>query len=556
MPIREPQYTMRFVPKGLVDALDATEKFMGACTALTNLVFDQLNPEIVVSRPGVGDPLTEFPGFVAPGVVSVQICVGDTVYGMIASGLNAGKDQPFAYDHVGDTFVAIAGITNGNSPSTPGASGAWEPPTMAVVGTNLYVTHPGFSGSNRFGVIDITNPAAPTWTATDTTTNGLSARPQAVANFFNRAYFAVGNHLEYTDNLSIVRTSSSQALTLGDTSEITVLSGLPVQTISGGILQALIAFKASQIWMVTGDPVFSNLSQNYVSLTLGTTFPRTVVPTPRGVCFSSTAGPYVLDPGGAIRGLVNSPQDDLPDIVAPFQNCTEPTRACAAYSNSIYRVCLDTVIQGVAGRNDYWFDEFRRRWSGPHSFSYDCASQHDNHFVLSSNAAPGKLFHSFVRPQISSVYHDDGTQVRSTAQSSAFPKTGRMNMNQVVESTQELSSGGADTTFTIQALNEPLEQLSVTQIPIDGGGPIWGSFLWGDGSLWSSASNRPLTYTIDWDIPLVFKKMVLNISAVSNGATAIGAFFARYQDAGYLNQGLTPGILDVLSTENDVVIRV
>ena len=52
MPIRQPQYPIRFFPAGLVDAFDATEKFPGACIELSNMVFDQSNPEIAVARPG------------------------------------------------------------------------------------------------------------------------------------------------------------------------------------------------------------------------------------------------------------------------------------------------------------------------------------------------------------------------------------------------------------------------------------------------------------------------------------------------------------------------
>ena len=43
MPIREKTFPVRYTPRGLVDALDATDKFPGASTALTNLVFDQSN---------------------------------------------------------------------------------------------------------------------------------------------------------------------------------------------------------------------------------------------------------------------------------------------------------------------------------------------------------------------------------------------------------------------------------------------------------------------------------------------------------------------------------
>jgi len=542
MPIRERQYPIRFVPRGLVDALDASEKFMGACTVLTNLVFDQVNPEIVVSRPGVGTALENFETFSTPGVISIQITVAGTVYGMIASALNAGKDQPFAYDHDTGTFIAISGITAANTPTTPASTGAWEPPTMAIVGTSIYVTHPGFAGANRFGVIDISTPSAPTWTATDTTTNGLSARPSAVANFANRAYFAIGNHLEYTDVLSLTRSAATQVLTIGDTSDITALSGLPVQTTSSGVVQALIVFKESQVWQITGDAATLSLSQNYLSLNIGCPAPRSVVSTPKGIYFINTAGPFRVTALGAVLPITFSAQEEVPDIVAPFQNCTEFTRVAAGYSGSIYRVCLDTLIQGVAGRNDYWFDELRHRWNGPHSFSYDCASQHENHFILSSNAAPAKLFHSHVRPETGMVYNDDGTATTATLKSSTFPKTGHMTQKQVVESTQELASSGVSTGYSITAVDDGENTLSSVTITTAGSGAVWGGFVWGDGTVYASATNRPRVYTVPWSVPLVFKKFAIQLTASASIALCIGAFFARYQDLGYTNYNADQGI--------------
>jgi hypothetical protein len=134
---------------------------------------------------------------------------------------------------------------------------------MAVVSTKILVTHPGFSGtgSNFFGVIDISNPAAPAWSSANLATNALTGVPTSVANFNNRAYFSVGNTLQFSDVLvPTTRSNASQALTVGDTTAITAQSGLPFQTTSGGVVGALVVFKQSQIWQVTGDPTTSNLA--------------------------------------------------------------------------------------------------------------------------------------------------------------------------------------------------------------------------------------------------------------------------------------------------------
>lgn len=540
MPIRgqSPQasYPIRFTPRGLTDALDATDKFPGCCIQLADLIFDQSNPEIMIARPGVGDGITDFTGFTTPGVVSVHTTFGDKTYGMIGSGLNAGKDQPFIYDHDSDTFVTITGITNGNSPTTQATTGAWVPPTMAVVGTNVIVTHPGFpGGASKFGVIDISSPSTPTWTATDCSTNALSGTPRSVANFRNRAYFSVGNKLEYTDVLTLVRTNSTQSLTIGDTSAVTAQSGLPIQTTSSGVISALIVFKDFQVWQITGDSATSDLAQNFLSLTVGTSAPRSVVQAPAGVYFHSISGPYIVNQLGVVGPVTNAPNINDPDLVAPFQASVEPSRIVAGYSANIYRICMETIVRGVQFFGDYWFDERRRRWNGPHTFAYASISQLGNYFILAANSNSGKLFMSEVVPNTSSVYEDDGDAITATLQSSTLPKVNRMTEKQVVESTLELSSSSEQTTYSITGQDEQGNTLNSCAIAIAPSGAVWGGFVWGDGTVYTGAVNIARVYNVPWSIPLVFKKFALMVQAVATAGLAIGTFFARYQDCGYTN---------------------
>lgn len=528
------EYPVRYTSRGLVDALDATDKFPGASIVLTDLIFDQANPEVMVARPGVGSPLTSFSSFSSPGVISVQTTIGDITYGLIASSTNPGQDEPFAWNNATSAFVAVSNVTALNTPLTPASTGAWVPPTMANVGVNVIVTHPGFpGGATKFGWFDITNPAAPVWNAGDTTTNGLTATPTAVQNFGNRAYFSVANTLQYTDVLSLVRTSSTQSLTIGDTTSITALSGLPIQTTSSGVAQSLLAFKPFQIWQITGDA--SSLAQNFLSLTVGTSSPRSVWQAPYGTYFISVGGPYLVDQLGLVRPVVHDAQQQEPDISVPFQNAAVPSRAAGGYASGIYRICLETIIRGTDSVNDYWFDEARRRWTGPHSFSFDCASQYANYLIICSNAHPGKLYKSQVIPDLTSAYNDDGTTIMGTMQTSTFPKEGSMTQKQMVESTIELSAAGVATTYVITAQDEQQNTLNQAQIMVSSSGVLWGSNVWGDGSRWASGTNRPRVYNVPWTAPVVFQKMALQVQAAATSALAIGTFFGRYQQTGYTN---------------------
>lgn len=525
---------VRFTPRGLVDALDATDKFPGACIALANLVFDPSNPEFLRPRPGVTE-ITDFPGFASPDVVSVQVTVGGVTYGMIGTARNAGMDEPFAYDHAAAAFIPVSGVVAGNCPTSQATSGPWTPPTMASVGVYLIVTHPGFAGgATKFGWFDLSNPAAPAWNAGDTATNGLTDVPVAVANFNDRAYFAVRNNLEYTDVLSLTRTNGSQALTISDGAPLTALSGLPIQTTSSGVVAALLAFKAFQVWQITGDPATSNLGQNFISLVVGCSAPRSIAQSMIGTYFAGFAGPQMIDQFGILRPVVHGGNDLDSDIQAPYINAVVPSRMAGGYTEGIYRLCMQCTLFGVTQTNDYWFNERRRRWTGPHTFTYDCVSQTGNFFVLCSNAVPGKLFKSEINAGVNTVFTDDSAAYTCSQTSSTFPKLGNMMMKQVVESTIELPTNGAPSSYTIAALGEDGAVINSCQVSVGPSGSLWGTAVWG-AFVWASARAGPRTYTVPWTQPLLFQKMALQISAVATAALLFGTFFARYQDTGYMN---------------------
>ena len=61
--------------------------------------------------------------------------------------------------------------------------------------------------------------------------------------------------------------------------------------------------------------------------------------------------------------------------------------------------------------------------------------------------------------------------------------------------------------------------------------------VWGAGLLWASATNRPHVYNVPWTGPLVFKKLVIYLTALATSALSIGTFYARYQRTGYMTLG-------------------
>lgn len=547
MPIKR-AYPVRILPSGLSDAFDSTEAFSGAATALTNLIFDPANPECVVSRPGVGSAVltaTQISTQIGSGsatFISHHVGVGTVVYGWVSmsGGTFNGKDVPFAYDFATSSFVAITGLAAANLPTSPATSGAWTPPTIAVIGDYAIFTHPGFSGVgiHFFGAVKISTSA---WTVQNLATNPLPGIPIAVANYNNRAYFAVGNASYYSDSLNpLTATNAGQVVTHGDNTAITAYVGLPVQTTSAGVVGQLVVFKPSQIWYVTGDAAVSSnpLSTNYLSLTMGSTFPRTVCQTPEGIFFIGTDGPMLVDVFGSVRAITHDQKRHVADVRLPFIYAITPSRAAGAFAQNVYRVCLQTIVQGASVTNDYWFDRNRKRWNGPHTFTYDCASQFGSYFLLSSAARGANLYASTPTQVPASVFNDVGTALSVRWTTSDFPKTMHMNEVQIIESTLEIAAGGTPVNYTCAMTDDERNIIASAIVSTNASGLLWGSgALWGSGGTWSNALIAPSQFVIPWPVPLVADKFIFDVQASSAASLMLGAYFNRYQDCGYVSSG-------------------
>jgi hypothetical protein len=221
-----------FIPKGLSDSLDQSNSFDGSCQMMQNLIFDRTDSNALTSRPGAV-AITTFPGVTSPGTISMMKPVGNLIYGMIGSALNAGKDQPFVYNVTSNSFQTITGITNSNTPTTQTTSGEWTPPSMDVVGGRVLVTHPGFNygAGYYFGWFDISGFLSNNITFTATSTSNVLTSPSS--NPVTAGY-AVGMTITGTNIPANSTITNLSATTVTISNAATGNGTLLAMTVAGG----------------------------------------------------------------------------------------------------------------------------------------------------------------------------------------------------------------------------------------------------------------------------------------------------------------------------------
>lgn len=526
-------YSFRAI--GLWDALDGSGVPPGACFSLQNLVHDITTPFLWTGRPAA-TALTSFAGFSDPSCVSVAMALGSRIYGMVGTSLTPGYDQPFCYDTATSSFVTISGVTSANVPATQPLTGAWVPPTMDAIGSKIVVTHPGFSGisTNFFGVVDLSNLAAPAWSSKNTSTNALPSVPIAVKNFNNRAYFACGHLSYYSDALAPdTITNSTQFLTHGGKgSDIVAYGGLPAEQTTGGILAALIAFKAEGYWQVAGDTTTNNLTNNGPFVP-GCAAPRSVAQGPAGfgLLYVANDGVHWINGAG-----VASPQP-LPGVRYPFQAAYVPSRIAAGFNNTVYRVGLQTITNALTGQNgfvEYWYDFEISQWSGPHTWSSDCIVPLGSTFVCANNRSLGTLYQSAVDPSATATFTELGVGLTYKYQSSLLPQDEGMAMKSVIESQIDIDFAATGMTAFAQIISATggiVGTATVSAVT----GTYWNQFLWNQAN-WSSAIYGLRSYNLDWTAPVVYKKASFALLGALTPGLRLGPARMRTEELEYMNE--------------------
>lgn len=516
------EFSVRHKPRSVSDTIEGDNSPPGAMTSLSNLIPDPTTPNCYVCRPA-NTTVIDFTAWAAlvpagtPDVVTVAYQVGDIIYGLIGitTGVFAGHDYPFVYNTATSAFVAVAAVVLADTPVSQATTGDWIPPQMTLTGVQLFCTHIGFPGGGGafFGWFDITNPAVPTWNVGNTTGNALPTVPQACGTFNNRTRFACGNVAYYTDTLSVNMTAGTQSQTLGDYTPIVSFAPLPVSNTSQAIIQGLIAFKLTNIWLITGDAATTNLGANELSSSVGTAAPRSAVSTPEGIKFMSNDGIRLIN----FFGVLSEPDEDL---AFPFINALTPSRACAAFNADTYRICVQNGIVAGSPYEDYWYNFRRRCWTGPHTFRYDIAVPLSNNFVLASNALPAKMWNSFSvqgKAGVGNTFTENGTALQWTYTSCPMTDLNNIYANAALRTTLELALPASGQSYNFTAQNESGTSLSTAVIQTPTNQAVWGAFNWGAAN-WGAVQTGLVPLTIPWISSVVFNKL----SIMANGPSALG----------------------------------
>jgi len=530
MGMRNPQ-VYSWLPAGLSDNRESLTNTIGDCRVVKNLIHDPTSKGVLAPRPA-SVLLTSFAGFTTPGVVSGLYTIGSRVYGLIASGRNAGKDEPFCYDTATSSFVTISGITSANSPNTPATTGNWVPPTFALVGSKLMVTHPGFvGGTNYFGWFDLTNPAAPAWSAGNITgaLPAFTSTPTCVAQFNSRAWYGFANGVVvFSDILApTVCTHADQFLNPGATDAVIGFAPQPITTGTQGILSALLIFKASSIWQVTGDYANTNfpLAMNNLTSSVGSLSERSITATPSGTFFLANDGIRTV----TLQGTVSEPQKD---VIFPFYNVNPASRASADYAADVYRISVTSVNnQGTLGKFDYWFSLRFNRWTGPHDFSYDEVVAFGNTFVLASNDYPAMLWTSNPFPSSADTFIEHGAQMTVDLTTTVINPEPQMAEKAAIE--MEVNFIPSAQTYNVQVLDASGNPINSTTLVSSVAPHTWGTGTWGGGWVWAPAPYNLETSPLNFDEPIVFKQCVMRFTGSSALYLRFGHFSFRYEGLGY-----------------------
>lgn len=538
-------------PEGTSDNIDSSQAFPGAMVALTNLVPDPATKGVWECRPAAlskvdftGSAFSSgfSSGFGTPfpnaGYISVLRVFGSYVYGMIATSLNPGRDEPFVFNLVTNLFVPITGVTANNVPVSPATSGAWIPPQIDIIGSKVVVTHQGFSGAFGafFGYWDVSTPTAPTWAGGNCQGANFPTflvAPTGVAQYGDRAYF-IHNlpsfpAVIFSDVLDPLHNSAGPVvpiITFGDNVPLTAIAGLPLSNVLGGIIQSLMVFKdTSNIYQITGDAALNTLTKNTLNVPTGTLSPRSVVPTSIGLAFISPDGLRFIDFQARVSDGIGG---DGQGVAIPLMFSNVPSRIAGGANGAVVRYTTQNAHVSGTPFQEFWYDFALKSWSGPHTSICSCYSSYQNTFIVAMQGTLHELHQSDYQQSITSTFTENGVALSYVYATSFLPDTDQMTNNAMSMTTLDIALAAAAGTTIVTAANHNGVILDTITLVPTGTIPLWGQVSWGQ-FLWGGAQSALVARILPWAKNIDFVKLQIGATGNSAEGVKLGTLHMRYK---------------------------
>jgi hypothetical protein len=285
-------------------------------------------------------------------------------------------------------------------------------------------------------------------------------------------------------------------------------------------------FKDSVISLITGDAVTGDLAQNIISSSVGCSAGRTVSATPKGLMFMANDGIRTIGHDGRLG-------DPYPDLKIPFIYALTPSRSSACYNNNIYRITIQNGHADGSPFEEYWFNMRQNGWTGPHSFTQDMSTPYSNTFISFRNTVTPALFTSDAIQSGASIFVENGSAMDFKILTSPLPDTGTLYENSAILSVIDMQVPQSAQSYTFVASDVASGVLSTAIIAFSSSGAIWNGFTWGVGT-WTSTVYGLERYNIPWTTPLVFSRMVWQVTGASIGGLKIGKLAIGYQPLKYV----------------------
>lgn len=391
-------------------------------------------------------------------------------------------------------------------------------------------------------------PSAPLWGAGNFNTNPVETIPKCVYGFNSRAYANSGPYLVFSDPLMPLQVSAaSQALLVGDGTDITALAGVPLSSqYTGGVQQSMTIFKgAGTLYQLTGDAAAGNFSVNGTSYSIsgsssadglsinaiagsvGTLAPRSIVGTPNGTLFMAVDGLRLLSLVGSLSEPLNV---DGQGVAIPFLNALYPSRIVAAYAENVYRATVQDASQPGDPMSEYWFDINLGIWTGPHTITARAAQAYISgaSFLIAPFGVNGQIWRSDAIANYNSSYTENGSRLQCAYETTLLPDNQGSHWNKVIQGTLAMALANADT-VNITATDDRGNTLGACSF--NGAAPaasLWGAATWG-GFTWGAAASLLREYFLPFPSPLVFRQARLSATFQASAGQAIGNLYFPVQ---------------------------